>query len=92
MTYNFLCNTASLPGVHERLIFVTLDTVARDELRRAWPNIRQFHWPTPSLYMWSSFFFLHSFISSSFFLIVLTTLFIITCTFLLFFEFIKQEF
>ncbi|KIH53261.1 hypothetical protein ANCDUO_16615, partial [Ancylostoma duodenale] len=50
MTYNFLCNTASLPGVHERLIFVTLDTVARDELRKTWPNIRQFHWPTPSLY------------------------------------------
>ncbi|VDK48416.1 unnamed protein product [Cylicostephanus goldi] len=51
MTYNFLCNTASLPGVHERLIFVTLDTVARDELKRTWPDIRQFHWPTPSLYV-----------------------------------------
>ncbi|PIO62911.1 hypothetical protein TELCIR_15510, partial [Teladorsagia circumcincta] len=50
MTYNFLCNTASLPGVHERLIFVTLDTVSRDELRKTWPTIRQFHWPTPSLY------------------------------------------
>ncbi|RCN49326.1 hypothetical protein ANCCAN_04576 [Ancylostoma caninum] len=55
MTYNFLCNTASLPGVHERLIFVTLDTVARDELRKTWPNIRQFHWPTPSLYKPFSF-------------------------------------
>uniref|UniRef100_A0A158PB84 Nucleotid_trans domain-containing protein n=1 Tax=Angiostrongylus cantonensis TaxID=6313 RepID=A0A158PB84_ANGCA len=55
MTYNFLCNTASLQGVHERLIFVTLDTVARDELRKTWPNIRQFHWPTPSLYKPFSF-------------------------------------
>lgn len=55
MTYNFLCNTASLPGVHERLIFVTLDTVSRDELRKTWPNIRQFHWPTPSLYVSSAF-------------------------------------
>ncbi|KAK5970035.1 hypothetical protein GCK32_017505 [Trichostrongylus colubriformis] len=55
MTYNFLCNTASLPGVHERLIFVTLDTVARDELRRTWPGIRIFHWPTPSLYKPFSF-------------------------------------
>uniref|UniRef100_A0A1I7XEF7 Nucleotid_trans domain-containing protein n=1 Tax=Heterorhabditis bacteriophora TaxID=37862 RepID=A0A1I7XEF7_HETBA len=50
MSYNFLCNTGSLPGVHERLIFVTLDTVARDQLKKDWPQIRQFHWPTPSLY------------------------------------------
>ncbi|VDL84871.1 unnamed protein product [Nippostrongylus brasiliensis] len=55
MTYNFLCNTASLSGVHERLIFVTLDTVSRDELRKMWPDIRQFHWPTPSLYKPFSF-------------------------------------
>ncbi|CAD6196617.1 unnamed protein product [Caenorhabditis auriculariae] len=55
MTDNFLCNTATLDGVHERLIFVTLDTVARDKLRARWPNIRQFHWPTPSLYKPFSF-------------------------------------
>lgn len=51
MTYNFLCNTASLPGVHERLIFVTLDSEARDKLRQRWPKIRQFYWPTPCLYV-----------------------------------------
>ncbi|PAV76048.1 hypothetical protein WR25_02857 [Diploscapter pachys] len=55
MTYNFLCNTASLNGVHERLVFVTLDTVARDELRKHWPSIKQLHWPTPSLYKPFSF-------------------------------------
>ncbi|CAI4233403.1 unnamed protein product [Auanema sp. JU1783] len=55
MTYNFLCNTATLEGVHDRLIFVTLDTIARDELKKTWPQIRQFHWPTPSLYKPFSF-------------------------------------
>ncbi|GMR36117.1 hypothetical protein PMAYCL1PPCAC_06312 [Pristionchus mayeri] len=55
MTYNFLCNTAQLDGVHERLVFVTLDSVARDELRAKWPQIRQLHWPTPSLYKPFSF-------------------------------------
>ncbi|CAJ0576476.1 unnamed protein product, partial [Mesorhabditis spiculigera] len=54
MTDNFLCNTQSL-GVHDRFIFVTLDTVARDAMRKRWPNIRQFHWPTPSLYKPFSF-------------------------------------
>lgn len=55
MTDNFLCNTGSLDGVHERLIFVTLDTVARDRLRQKWPHIQQFHWPVPSLYKPFSF-------------------------------------
>uniref|UniRef100_A0A914WQ83 Nucleotide-diphospho-sugar transferase domain-containing protein n=1 Tax=Plectus sambesii TaxID=2011161 RepID=A0A914WQ83_9BILA len=50
MTYNYLCNTADLSGVHDRLIFVTLDKVAADSLRRTWPHIKQFHWPTPALY------------------------------------------
>ncbi|KJH48042.1 hypothetical protein DICVIV_05837 [Dictyocaulus viviparus] len=65
MTYNFLCNTETLEGVHERLIFVTLDTVARDELRRTWPNIRQFHWPTPSLYLGGSLELMRSFCYSN---------------------------
>ena len=51
MTFNFLCNTAVYPGVHERLIFVTLDSKARDVLAHHWPNIRQLYWPTPSLYV-----------------------------------------
>ena len=51
MTYNFLCNTGTLEGAHDRFIFVTLDTVARDQLRLKYPKIRQFHWPTPSLYV-----------------------------------------
>ena len=51
MTFNFLCNTKIFPGVHERLIFVTLDSTARDVLAEFWPNIRQFYWPTPSLYV-----------------------------------------
>ena len=55
MTFNFLCNTAIFPGAHERFIFVTLDETARDVLRQHWPNIRQFHWPTPCLYKPFSF-------------------------------------
>ncbi|TMS35323.1 hypothetical protein L596_002752 [Steinernema carpocapsae] len=55
MTFNFLCNTQTLPGVHERLIFVTLDEKTRDVLGEHWPHIRQFYWPTPSLYKPFSF-------------------------------------
>uniref|UniRef100_A0A915DJS6 Uncharacterized protein n=1 Tax=Ditylenchus dipsaci TaxID=166011 RepID=A0A915DJS6_9BILA len=50
MTFNFLCNTAVYPGVHDRFVFVTLDSTARDVLAEHWPNIKQFYWPTPSLY------------------------------------------
>ncbi|CAD5209737.1 unnamed protein product [Bursaphelenchus okinawaensis] len=55
MTFNFLCNTQEFEGAHERFIFVTLDHVARDTLKEYWPNIRQFYWPTPSLYKPFSF-------------------------------------
>ncbi|KAL3098184.1 hypothetical protein niasHS_002020 [Heterodera schachtii] len=55
MTFSFLCNTAMFPGVHERFIFVTLDDKARDALHKHWPNVRVFHWPTPSLYKQFSF-------------------------------------
>ncbi|VDM20581.1 unnamed protein product [Wuchereria bancrofti] len=48
MTFNFLCNTRDMNGVHERLIFITLDEVAKDVLNEYWPNIRQVYWPTPS--------------------------------------------
>lgn len=51
MTFNFLCNTKIFPGVHDRLVFVTLDSTARDVLAQYWPHIRQFYWPTPSLYV-----------------------------------------
>ncbi|CAO4366163.1 unnamed protein product [Caenorhabditis nigoni] len=55
MTDNFLCNTVTLEGAHERFVFVTLDEVARDTIRRRWPEIQIFHWPTPSLYKPFSF-------------------------------------
>uniref|UniRef100_A0AAF5PX44 Nucleotide-diphospho-sugar transferase domain-containing protein n=2 Tax=Wuchereria bancrofti TaxID=6293 RepID=A0AAF5PX44_WUCBA len=55
MTFNFLCNTRDMNGVHERLIFITLDEVAKDVLNEYWPNIRQVYWPTPSLYKPFSF-------------------------------------
>uniref|UniRef100_A0AC35U5H5 Nucleotid_trans domain-containing protein n=1 Tax=Rhabditophanes sp. KR3021 TaxID=114890 RepID=A0AC35U5H5_9BILA len=55
MTYNFLCNTKTLKGVHERLIFVTLDEKAHRKLGEHWPEIEQFYWPTPSLYKPFSF-------------------------------------
>lgn len=51
MTFNFLCNTKIYPGVHKRFVFVTLDSIARDVLAHNWPNIRQFYWPTSSLYV-----------------------------------------
>ncbi|EGT48213.1 hypothetical protein CAEBREN_07852 [Caenorhabditis brenneri] len=55
MTDNFLCNTATLEGAHERFVFVTLDEVARDKISKRWPEIQIFHWPTPSLYKPFSF-------------------------------------
>lgn len=51
MTFNFLCNTKIFPGAHDRFIFVTLDSKARDVLQEHWPAVRQFYWPTPSLYV-----------------------------------------
>lgn len=51
MTFNFLCNTAIYPGVHDRFVFVTLDSIAHETLKKHWPNIKQFYWPTPSLYV-----------------------------------------
>ncbi|KAI6183977.1 Nucleotid-trans domain-containing protein [Aphelenchoides bicaudatus] len=50
MTFNFLCNTQNYPGAHDRFIFVTLDSVAKETLEKYWPNVRQLYWPTPSLY------------------------------------------
>ncbi|OZC11763.1 hypothetical protein X798_00943 [Onchocerca flexuosa] len=55
MTFNFLCNTRDMSGVHERLIFITLDQVASNVLKEYWPNVRQVYWPTPSLYKPFSF-------------------------------------
>ncbi|KAI1719959.1 nucleotide-diphospho-sugar transferase domain-containing protein [Ditylenchus destructor] len=55
MTFNFLCNTKIFSGAHDRFIFVTLDSTARDVLQEYWPNVRQFYWPTPSLYKPFSF-------------------------------------
>ncbi|KAI6186168.1 Nucleotid-trans domain-containing protein [Aphelenchoides besseyi] len=55
MTFNFLCNTQEYPGAHDRFIFVTLDHVAKETLEKYWPNVRQFYWPTPSLYKPFSF-------------------------------------
>uniref|UniRef100_A0A914ZRZ6 Nucleotide-diphospho-sugar transferase domain-containing protein n=1 Tax=Parascaris univalens TaxID=6257 RepID=A0A914ZRZ6_PARUN len=55
MTFNFLCNTRDMEGVHERLIFITLDSTARDVLKQHWPRVRQVYWPTPSLYRPFSF-------------------------------------
>jgi hypothetical protein len=51
MTFNFLCNTQDYAGAHDRFIFVTLDSVAKETLEKYWPNVRQFYWPTPSLYV-----------------------------------------
>uniref|UniRef100_A0A914WST6 Nucleotide-diphospho-sugar transferase domain-containing protein n=2 Tax=Plectus sambesii TaxID=2011161 RepID=A0A914WST6_9BILA len=50
MTHNFLCNTAQMRGVHERLVFVTVDKTAAEVLRKEWPHVKQFYWPTPCLY------------------------------------------
>ncbi|KAH7727448.1 Protein Y57G11C.31 [Aphelenchoides avenae] len=55
MTFNFLCNTQMHSGAHERFIFVTLDSTARDVLAQHWPTIRQFYWDTPSLHRSFSF-------------------------------------
>lgn len=60
MTFNFLCNTQDLPGVHDRLIFVTLDHVARDVLNDYWPRIKVVYLPIPSLYV-SHFYFIYLF-------------------------------
>lgn len=62
MTFNFLCNTRYMQNAHERFIFVTLDDVARDVLREYWPNVEQIYWPTPSLYVSTSFLLISRFI------------------------------
>lgn len=59
MTFNFLCNTQVHPGAHDRFIFVTLDSTARDVLAKQWPQIRQFYWDTPSLHVSYMFYIVH---------------------------------
>ena len=51
MTFNFLCSTRDLQGVHQRTIFLTLDSVAHDVLLEYWPHVKQIYWPVPSLYV-----------------------------------------
>lgn len=42
MTLNWLCNTATMEGVHERILFFTLDQEAADALLKFYPTLRIF--------------------------------------------------
>uniref|UniRef100_A0A7E4VQ08 Nucleotid_trans domain-containing protein n=1 Tax=Panagrellus redivivus TaxID=6233 RepID=A0A7E4VQ08_PANRE len=49
MTFNWLCNTADMKGVHERTVIVTLDKASERSLKKHWPGIRTLHWPVSCL-------------------------------------------
>lgn len=49
MTLNWLCNTATMEGVHDRILFFTLDDEAANELHKHYPKLRIFTWKTECL-------------------------------------------
>uniref|UniRef100_A0A8R1DP90 Nucleotid_trans domain-containing protein n=1 Tax=Caenorhabditis japonica TaxID=281687 RepID=A0A8R1DP90_CAEJA len=49
MTYNWLCNTQNLKGVHENSYIVTLDDESSLELNKFWPNVAQINIVVPGL-------------------------------------------
>uniref|UniRef100_A0A7E4W5B9 Nucleotid_trans domain-containing protein n=1 Tax=Panagrellus redivivus TaxID=6233 RepID=A0A7E4W5B9_PANRE len=49
MTLNWLCNTAHMPGVHERMLFFTLDDDAAQQLLDVYPYLKTFTWSTECL-------------------------------------------
>lgn len=49
MTYNWLCNTKHLKGVHENSYIVTLDEESSSALKKTWPNVNQVNIVVPGL-------------------------------------------
>ena len=45
MTFNWLCNTASMKNVHENTVIVTLDEESKSAIQKTWPEITVLHWP-----------------------------------------------
>ncbi|EFO89912.1 hypothetical protein CRE_07495 [Caenorhabditis remanei] len=49
MTFNWLCNTKSIPGVHENAYIVTLDQESSSALKKSWPELKQINIVVPGL-------------------------------------------
>ncbi|CAL2049475.1 unnamed protein product [Caenorhabditis brenneri] len=49
MTYNWLCNTQNIPGVHEHSYIVTLDQESSSALKKTWPAVKQINIVVPGL-------------------------------------------
>ncbi|EGT30101.1 hypothetical protein CAEBREN_11151 [Caenorhabditis brenneri] len=49
MTYNWLCNTQNIPGVHEHSYIVTLDQESSSALKKSWPSVKQINIVVPGL-------------------------------------------
>ncbi|TMS39815.1 hypothetical protein L596_006288 [Steinernema carpocapsae] len=49
ITLNFLCNTIDMRGVHDRLLFFTLDDISRYRLLSEYPDLNVFTFKAPCL-------------------------------------------
>ncbi|CAI2354784.1 unnamed protein product [Caenorhabditis sp. 36 PRJEB53466] len=49
MTLNWLCNTKSFAGAHQRMLFIVMDKYSEDSLRRFYPRLNIVIWLAPVL-------------------------------------------
>uniref|UniRef100_A0AC34F8W2 Nucleotide-diphospho-sugar transferase domain-containing protein n=1 Tax=Panagrolaimus sp. ES5 TaxID=591445 RepID=A0AC34F8W2_9BILA len=49
MTFNWLCNTQNMRGVHERTVIITIDEASKTKLDNVWPQLTKLHWPIECL-------------------------------------------
>uniref|UniRef100_A0A914PW04 Nucleotide-diphospho-sugar transferase domain-containing protein n=1 Tax=Panagrolaimus davidi TaxID=227884 RepID=A0A914PW04_9BILA len=49
MTFNWLCNTKNMKGVHNRTVIVTIDEESKMKLDLFWPKITKLYWPIDCL-------------------------------------------
>ena len=49
MTLNWLCNTKSFVGVHQKMLFLVMDKYSEDALRKVYPRLNIVIWLAPVL-------------------------------------------
>ena len=57
MTMNWLCNTAHMVNVHDKVLVVAVDEHVTYQLRQHWPMLNVFHWDVPCLQVHKDMYF-----------------------------------
>lgn len=56
MTLNWLCNTKSFVGVHQKMLFIVMDKYSEESLRKFYPRLNIVIWLAPVLQVREAFF------------------------------------